>query len=269
MIEELSFELLDDVALAAALGTITPAELPKTLATDLGPLVEFVHAGLAHRLNGWLDLGRHKDLTRAILAGRKWFSDSGAQGFVSMSEITDRYSDWTDFAMRAKRAATGVGFALDDAGQLVAAIGELRGNVEEHSEDPDTGYFAYDATPGRFEFVAADSGIGVLRSLRTHPHYADVQDAGTALNLALSEGVSRHYDDKGRGRGFRPIFIGLANASEHLRFRSGDHTREMARDKEGRLVASTRQKADLPGFFCSVRCAADIRHSGNRLRSKR
>ena len=269
MIEELSFELLDDIALAAASGAITPAELPSTLATDLGPLVEFVHAGLALRLNGWLDLGRHKDLTNAILSGRKWFSDSGTQGFVSMSEITDQYSDWTDFAMRAKRAATGVGFAPDDAGQLVAAIGELRGNVEEHSEDPDTGYFVYDATPGRFEFVAADSGIGVLRSLRTHPHYADVRDAGTALNLALSEGVSRHYDDRGRGKGFRPIFIGLANASEHLRFRSGDHTREMTRDDDGKLIASTRQKAELPGFFCSVRCTTDFRHSGNASRPKK
>ncbi|MBB4264169.1 hypothetical protein [Bradyrhizobium sp. CIR3A] len=176
-----------------------------------------------------------------------------------MSEITDQYSDWTDFAMRAKRAATRVGFAPDDAGQLVAAIGELRGNVEEHSEDPDTGYFVFEATPGGFEFVVAVSGIGVLRSLRTHPHYADVRDAGIALKtLALSEGVSRHYDDKDRGRGFRPIFIGLANASEHLRFRSGDHTREMSRDEDRRLIASTSQKAELPGFFCSVRCTADV-----------
>jgi hypothetical protein len=139
---------------------------------------------------------------------------------------------------------------------LVAAIGELRSNIKEHSEHPDTGYFIYDSTPRHFEFIAADSGIGVLKSLRTHPHYAGVRDAGTALNLALSEGVSRHYDDKDRGKGFRPIFVGLANASEHLRFCSGDHTREVTKGENRKLLVSTRQKAALPGFFCSVRCAA-------------
>jgi hypothetical protein len=68
--------------------------------------------------------------------------------------------------------------------------------------------------------------------------------------------VSRHYDDKDRGKGFRPIFVGLANASEHLRFCSGDHTREVTKGENRKLLVSTRQKAALPGFFCSVRCAA-------------
>jgi hypothetical protein len=190
---------------------------------------------------------------RAMTAGKKWFSASGMQGFVMMSEILAQYSDWTDFAIRGKKAATAAGFAPDMAGQLFGAIGELRGNIE-HSENAGSGYIAYDATSGHFEFVVADSGIGVLKSLRTHPHYAYVKDAGTALNLALTEGVSRHYDEKDRGKGFRPIFIGLANASEHVRFCSGDHTRELKRTHDRRVIAATRQKAVLPGFFCSVRC---------------
>jgi hypothetical protein len=143
----------------------------------------------------------------------------------------------------------------NEAGELFGAINELRNNVAEHSENPRSGYLAYDAIQDQFEFVVADSGIGILKSLRTHPHYSHVTDSGTALNLALSEGVSRHHSDKDRGLGFRPIFVGLANASEHLRFCSGDHTREFTRGVDRRVISSTRQKAPLSGFFCSVRCA--------------
>ncbi len=156
--------------------------------------------------------------------------------------------------MRAKLAATNAGFASDEAGQFVAAMGELRSNIIEHSERKNTGYLAYDTRPKRFEFVVADAGIGVLQSLRSHSHFSSVGDAGTALRLALSEGVSRHYDDKDRGKGFRPIFVGLANASRHLRFRSGDHSREIERKSDGTLPATTRQLSQLRGFLSSVTC---------------
>ena len=255
MVHELSFDLANDIALALAGGMGLAADL-QVNACDFGPLAELYHAGITLDQHPWLNVGRHRDLVRAMAADKKWFSASGMQGFVTMSEILAQYSDWTDFAMRGKKAAVAAGFAPDMAGQLFGAIGELRGNIEEHSENADTGYIAYDATRGHFEFIVADSGIGVLKSLRTHQHYAYVTDAGTALNLALTEGVSRHYDDKDRGKGFRPIFIGLANKSEHLRFCSGDHVREFRRSPDRRVMAETRQKAALPGFFCSVRCAA-------------
>jgi anti-sigma regulatory factor (Ser/Thr protein kinase) len=255
VVHELSFDLTNDIAMALAGGTAFAADL-QVQARNLGPLAELHHAGIKLDQHRWLDVGRHAELVRAMTAGGKWFSGSGKQGFLSISEIQARYSDWTDFAMRGKNAAVQAGFAPDSAGQLIAAIGELRGNIGEHSERPDTGYLIYDAVPGHFEFIVADSGIGVLKSLRTHPHYAYVTDAGTALNLALSEGVSRYYEDKDRGKGFRPIFIGLANASEHVRFCSGDHARELKRTHERRVTAETRQKAALSGFFCSVRCAS-------------
>lgn len=225
-------------------------------ARDFGPLAELHHAGIAFNQHPWLKVGRHGELLHAMAKGKKWFSVSGMQGFVTISEILKQHSHWTDLAMRGKKAAMAAGFGPDTAGQLFGAVGELRGNIEEHSGNVGSGYVAYDATPGHFEFIVADSGIGVLKSLRTHPHYSYVADAGTALNLALTEGVSRHYDDKDRGKGFRPIFIGLANKSEHLRFCSGDHTREFRRSQDQRVLAETRQKAALPGFFCSVRCAA-------------
>ncbi|WOH68646.1 hypothetical protein [Bradyrhizobium sp. BWA-3-5] len=230
-IHELSFDLANDIALALAGRVDFGADL-QINACDFGPLAELYHTRISLQ-QPWLNVGRHGELLRAMSAGKKWFSASGMQGFVTMLEILGQYSDWTDFAMRGKKAAVLAGFAPDMAGQLFGAIGELRGNIEEHSENAGTGYIVYDATPGHFEFVVADSGIGVLKSLRTHPHYTYVTDAGSALNLALTEGVSRHFDDKDRGKGFRPIFIGLANKSEHLRFCSGDHAREFKRRPSG------------------------------------
>lgn len=254
-IEPLTFALLDDISLGMQSNTITAASLPRIRAEDLGPLLELRHTGLLKDSN-WLDTGRHAALIRGLASGSKWYQASDDQGFVSVAAIESEYENWTDFAMRAKRAATNAGFAADDAGQLVAAMGELRSNILEHSKRKDTGYLVYDVTPARFDFVVADAGIGVLESLRSHPHFANVTDAGTALQLALSEGVSRFHDDKDRGRGFRPIFVGLANASRHLRFRSADHSREIVRSSDRALLAATHQRARLAGFLCCVTCDA-------------
>jgi anti-sigma regulatory factor (Ser/Thr protein kinase) len=252
VIEPLTFALLDDIVLAMQSKSIAMTDLPPVLAGDLGPLIELRHAGVAD--GDWLSVGRHSALLGSIVNGGKWFHPSDNQGFVTIAAIESEYAHWTDFAMRAKRAATGVGFADDNAGQLVAAIGELRSNIVEHSERKDTGYLVYDVTPGRFDFVVADAGIGVLQSLRSHSHFSSVTDAGTAIKLALTEGVSRHADDKDRGRGFRPIFVGLANVSKHLRFRSADHSHEIVRDSNGALLASTHQRASIAGFLCCVTC---------------
>jgi len=225
---------VDDITLSIQSKALDAANLPRVTAEDLGPLIELKQTGLIDRPGDWLHAGRHASLLYGLANGGKWFNAAGRQGFVSVNAIKDDCTNWTDFAMRAKRAAVESGFADDSAGQLVAAIGELHANILEHSEHEYSGYLVFDATPNRFEFVVADAGVGVLQSLRTHPHFAYVKDSGTALELALSEGVSRFYDVKDRGRGFRPIFIGLANTSNHLRFRSADHSREIVRRHGGR-----------------------------------
>lgn len=109
------------------------------------------------------------------------------------------------------------------------------------------------AAPGVFEFVVGDHGVGVVDTLRTNPRFANLNDAGTALELALSEGVSRHTE-VGRGLGFRPLFVGLANISHAMRFRTGDHAREITRNKDRDILSRTLQKSRLPGFVCSVHC---------------
>jgi hypothetical protein len=255
-IESLTFALMDDITLGIQSKALEATNLPRVTAEDLGPLIELKHTGLIEHPADWLHAGRHAALLHGVTNGGKWFSRAGRQCFVSVSAIQGNYSNWTNFAMRAKRAAVESGFADDPAGQLVAAIGELQTNIVEHSEHESSGYLVFDATPKRFEFVVADEGIGVLQSLRTHPHFSYVKDSGSALELALTEGVSRLYDHKDRGRGFRPIFVGLANASNHIRFRSADHSREIVRTHDGRLLATTHQRGSLKGFLCSALCEA-------------
>lgn len=155
---------------------------------------------------------------------------------------------------RLKRLSIGAGFSSDYSGKFVAAIDELWSNVVDHSQRCDTGYIAFALAPGKFEFVVADFGVGILASLNSNPAYADLTDQGRAIELALSEGISRYHIQEGHGFGFRPLFIGLANIARDLRFRSGDHAREIIRAGSAPPEARTYELAPLPGFFCSITC---------------
>ncbi|RWO03763.1 MAG: hypothetical protein EOS07_32600 [Mesorhizobium sp.] len=188
-----------------------------------------------------------------------WFEPaSGHQGYTSVDKLGRDELAWTDFVLRAKRAAISAGFSDDYGGKLTAAIGEFYANVIDHSGRIDTGYVVYSASPGRFEFVVADTGIGVLNSLRSNPTYAHLADAGTALEYALDEGVSRYYTEQGHGFGFRPLFVGLANISRYMRFRSDDHSRSLTRKADGSIDAQTSQLANTSGFFCCVVCDVEV-----------
>ena len=73
---------------------------------------------------------------------------------------------------------------------------------------------------------------------------------------ALSEYGSHHDDNEGRGLGFRPLFIGLANISEFIRIRTDDHSREFEWTADGDIDVRTVQKSHLDGFICSVLCSS-------------
>ncbi|MFY9855779.1 MAG: hypothetical protein WAK26_18060 [Terracidiphilus sp.] len=140
------------------------------------------------------------------------------------------------------------------SGQMVAAIQELEGNIQEHSQLVSTGVLVFRATSGVFEFVVLDHGIGILNSLSTCPRYGALSDHGMALEIALTDGVSR-YDDPCRGHGFRPIFEGLTNLNGYLRFRGGDHAIVMDGTSPNLATAQVSQKTGIRGFLASVRCA--------------
>jgi len=257
-IETLTFDLLDDICLGVQGGTVTATDLPSTNVDALGPLLELRHAvpSLVSGAGGsvWLKTDRYAKLL-GQMQSNAWFEETtGRLGYVSISMLKNDPLAWTDFVMRIKRAAVSAGFSDDHAAKLAAAIVEFYNNVIDHSVDIASAYVSYAASHGRFEFSVADFGIGVLASLRTNPAYKSLSDSGSALELALGEGVSRHYEEDGHGFGFRPLFVGLANISRYMRFRSGDYGRDLVRNKDGSIDARTTQLAHIPGFVCHVQC---------------
>ena len=145
-----------------------------------------------------------------------------------------------------KRAAETAGFDDRVASQLSAAVGERLGNIVEHPQAPGTGLVAFQARDGRFEFVAADQGIGVLESLRSNKRFAALASHREALPLVL---------DPGRGHGFDDMFTGLANHNGVLRFRSGDAAVLIDGASPGLIKRKVKKKPHLQGFLASIDCA--------------
>lgn len=164
-VEILSNPLLDDICIGLASGSISSADLPATMAGNLGPLIELshVHPDLCQQSRKWLNAIGFSGLLSNLRRTGKWFDTGDTQGFVTIPAIKQCQTNWTDFAMRAKRAATESGFSTDDGGKLVAAMWEFRSNISEHSQCEDLGYLVFHARPRRFEFVVVDAGIGGAR----------------------------------------------------------------------------------------------------------
>jgi hypothetical protein len=70
----------------------------------------------------------------------------------------------------------------------------------------------------------------------------------------LTDGMSCHGANVGRGHGFRPLFIGLANVRGSLRFRSGDHALVIDGTNPSLMTAKVGQKPFLKGLLISVAC---------------
>lgn len=264
----LSFSAVDGLAFAAAAGRLNPDELDQRyLPTNLGPLIELLYLVAAGRLpsaveTDWLADNSSRSMISALKDNHDcWVNPRDRRmGFVRAIR-GDRHGEadsvFTSFLMDAQRAARDITrLPGKTPGQLIAAMQELESNIHEHSEVARTGVLAFRATRHVFEFVAADNGIGILRSLQRCPTFADLQDHGQAMEKALSDGVSRFGRDTRRGHGFRPIFIGLVNLRASLRFRSGDYA--LTIDGTGPTLATAQlaQKPMIDGFLASVQCNA-------------
>lgn len=134
-------------------------------------------------------------------------------------------------------------------------MGELIGNVIDHSEAIGSGTALFSAETGRFEFVIADAGIGALRSLTRNPDQAGLGDEGAALEAMVEAGVSRFARDTGHGNGFRPIFEKLADMTGQLRFRSGDYALTLDARFGDRIARQISQKPRLTGFLAAISCS--------------
>lgn len=161
----------------------------------------------------------------------------------------------TSFKIDAHKAARAAGFA-GTAALLVAAMGELIGNVVDHSEALASGIALFVTRPGQFEFVIADCGIGARASLTRNPEYVGLTDEGSALQAMVEVGVSRFARGTGHGNGFRPIFERLADMTGHLRFRSGDFALTLDGRFGDRVARQLSQKPRLRGVIAAVSCRA-------------
>ncbi|MEH7839766.1 hypothetical protein V7796_29885 [Rhizobium laguerreae] len=252
----MNFDLLEDISLALQAGAVGAQDLPRTAVQSLGAFLELAHLfpdyvqGTA--ISSWLD---RRHFHRFAYREQAWFVEDGPQsGFVPITAISASDTVWIDAANRIKRLSVEAGFSADHSGKFVAAITELMGNILDHSQRPETGYIAFHVEDRQLEFVVADCGVGILSSLNSSPKYAKLSDHGRAIELALSEGISRYPREEGHGFGFRPLFVGLANIARSLRFRSGDHCRQIERISDGPPQSRTYELAALQGFFCAVTC---------------
>lgn len=267
-IRPLSFKDVD------ALGFAAGSDLDVTLlpgpyaATSLGPLLELLHLEDAGRLprrqqGGWLANAGATPLVAALYQEREWWlsPETRRMGFIrSRRNSVDGDARFDSFLIDAQTAARNIArLPGSTPGMLVAAMAEMESNIHEHSDAVDTGLLAFRATPGIFEFVAADRGVGVLSSLRRCPEFVSLADHGKALRTALTDGASRHGSKSDHGHGFRQIFIGLANLQSALRFRSGDHALTIDGVSPELTTAHLAQKPEIDGFFVSVRCQANPR----------
>ncbi len=129
--------------------------------------------------------------------------------------------DWGEFLVRFRQSVKSVGFALEKAKGIAAALGEMADNAVLHANSPVGVLVGYQVIDGAAVSCVADVGIGVLASLTSHEAYRDVQTHKAAVRLALRRGVSRFGPGQG-GAGFYNVFKALAAMSGTLRFRSGE-----------------------------------------------
>ena len=222
----------------------------------IGPFLELVH------YNSSLDVPVKLSFESQVLStlyehllssSQSWMSNDEACAFLRTSdELSPDHLSWTKFGIAAQRAAAKAGFPSKAAAQLVGALGEMYSNIYAHSFSNHTGLVAFRSFPSRFEFVALDSGIGLLESLRMNTEFSRLDDHSTALQTALTEGNSRFGIQTGHGYGFRPIFVGLANLNGDLRFRSGNFALTMNGQQRALPTATIAEKFEIRGFFTSV-----------------
>lgn len=128
---------------------------------------------------------------------------------------------WNEFLVRFRQSVKSVGFDLEKAKGIAAALGEMADNATLHSNATVGVLAGYQVIDGACVCCVADVGDGVLKSLSSHEAYRHVRTHKEAVRLALRSGVTRFGPGQG-GLGFYRVFKALAAMSGTLRFRSGE-----------------------------------------------
>lgn len=263
---DLDFAVVDDLARASLMcRSVDPTvHLASRRVARIGPLLELLafHRSGVVPLAALPDCNTSRTLASALLpdhsgSGEYSKADTGLVGFVTTNRDpyvtgTDAQLKWHMFCRKAQQAAE-LSLPKSLASGLIGAMIEIEENVHWHSERFYDGVVGFRGTPEDFEFVVADSGIGILNSLRKSPDYTHIEDAGEALKTALQDGQSRlKHVEPGRGYGFHDLFAGLLSLNGALRFRSDDHAFVSDGSSPSLENGILRQQAKMQGFISSV-----------------
>lgn len=257
----LTFEMLDDVLFQPV--NLQKQTFKETSAYRIGPLVELGFTNTDHLKS----LSKHKsqDEVEALLQAMAQKGLAYSKGYIATApkffeffrtpQTADEFEcdEWNAFARRFENAATQAGLPKIFAKELTGTFGEMASNLFEHSERITSGLVGYRWNQQEFEYIVADNGIGVLKSLQKHSDYASLADSEEALLTALTEGESRHGRAAKRGNGFNTLTLNIASRSSCLRFRSGDRS-HVIDGRKNRLIRTSFTCTHYQGFLISVLC---------------
>ncbi len=183
--------------------------------------------------------------------GRTKFRAGAVTVVILPTDSNDSW--WTQRLRDLVGELTARGFPTHLARGLAGAVAEMADNVWIHSETDSPGLLTYQVGRRKFAFSIADTGIGILASLRKNKRYEWLDSSMDAICLAVQPGISRFG---GGGMGFPSMLHALADLWGSARLRSGesrlwiDRTQEQRRNDYAYLPL-------LPGFHVSVRCGLD------------
>ncbi len=257
-----SFSDLDDCALAYQAGTASVLE--EILAAQFDSPGVLVEAYVT--VSSW-NGANFSPRSRTALAERFNRARNGGPSLPALSKETDALvaslagvssQDLAAFmfavGIAAQNGMGGVGVPSEAGKAIAGAIGELIGNIGDHSGRPQTGIVAAGRRADGYEFVAGDCGRGALSGYLENPEFAGLRDEGDALKLAVLDHVSRHGRESGGGTGFQTLVRVLSRFDASVRIRSGDQALLLSGTAANR-VCTLAQKARLQGFVVSARIA--------------
>lgn len=163
----------------------------------------------------------------------------------------DECSWWNEQLRVLKNELTANHFPPTLAGSLTGGVAEMVDNVWLHSASDTPALLAYQVRKKQFAFSVADTGIGILGSLRKNPKYDWLRSSMEAIQFAIQPGVS---STDSTGMGFTSMLKAMADLWGNARIRSGqaaliiDGTQEVRSNNFIYLP-------HLPGLHVSVRCS--------------
>jgi hypothetical protein len=155
---------------------------------------------------------------------------------------------------RFARSLQDSGFGGRLAPALAAAFGEMVDNAVDHGgvQSAVVGVAGFQVADKWFSYGVADTGQGVLESLKQNPNWSALRNSSEALEWAVRRGASRRRGGM-EGTGFSQVLKSIASLSGHLRFRSGDGVLTLD-DANGELRAARSFVGPMRGLQLCVTC---------------